>query len=132
MGARLGFSLAVFSDPDILIVDEVLAVGDKAFKQKSYTKTREMFKSGKSVLFSSHEDAHIREFCNRVVYIDDGKILYDGDVETGLKMYNEDIVKHKKERDIEKAEAKKKSSEAKSKSSEAKKRSSKSKKKSEA
>jgi teichoic acid transport system ATP-binding protein len=106
MGARLGFSLAIFSNPDILIIDEVLAVGDNAFKKKSLKKTREMFKSGKSILFSSHQDEHIRKFCSRVIYIEDGKILYDGDVETGLKMYNEDIEKLKEKRDKERVKIK--------------------------
>lgn len=88
MAARLGFALAIFSDPDILIIDEVFAVGDKDFKQKSFKKTREMFKSGKSILFSSHSEGQIRKFCNRVVYIKDGRIVFDGDVEEGLKLYN--------------------------------------------
>ena len=91
MSARLGFALAVFSNPDILIVDEVFAVGDKVFKEKSKAKTLELFNNGKSVLFSSHSDALIKEFCNRVLYIKDGKIAFDGDVEEGLKRYNEDI-----------------------------------------
>lgn len=88
MKARLGFALAIFSDPDILIVDEVFAVGDKDFKLKSAKKTKEMFKSGKSVLFSSHSESLIREFCSRVIYIKDGKVVYDGDVEEALCMYN--------------------------------------------
>lgn len=91
MSARLGFALAVFSDPDILIIDEVFAVGDKNFQQKSRAKTVELFKAGKSILFSSHSDSLIKEFCSRVIYIKDGKIAFDGDVEEGLKVYNEDI-----------------------------------------
>lgn len=92
MSARLGFALAAFSNPDILIVDEVFAVGDKRFKEKSRAKTVELFNSGKSILFSSHSDAQIREFCSRVIYIRDGKIAFDGNVDEGLKMYNEDIL----------------------------------------
>lgn len=96
MSARLGFALAVFSNPDILIIDEVFAVGDKTFKEKSRAKTIELFKSGKSVLFSSHSDNLIKEFCQRVIYIKDGKIEFDGDVEVGLKKYNDDIIAKRK------------------------------------
>jgi ABC-type polysaccharide/polyol phosphate transport system ATPase subunit len=88
MAARLGFSLAVYSNPDILIVDEVFAVGDKDFQQKSFEKTSEMFKSGKSVLFASHNDSQIRKFCSRVIVLVDGRIDFDGDVEEGLSYYN--------------------------------------------
>lgn len=88
MAARLGFALAIFSNPDILIIDEVFAVGDKDFRQKSFKKTKEMFESGKSILFSSHSDNQIRQFCNRVIYIRDGQIVFDGDVSEGLRIYN--------------------------------------------
>ena len=93
MAARLGFSLAIYSEPDILIIDEVFAVGDKDFKAKSKAKTQEMFKSGKSILFSSHSDNLIREFCSRVIYLNEGKIVFDGDVQEGLKLYNSTLRK---------------------------------------
>ncbi|MDD5935998.1 MAG: ABC transporter ATP-binding protein [Clostridiales bacterium] len=93
MAARLGFGLAVFSDPDILIVDEVFAVGDKRFQNKSREKTTQLFQAGKSILFSSHSDTLIRQFCNRVIYLRDGQIVYEGDVETGLSMYEDDVNK---------------------------------------
>lgn len=95
MSARLGFALAVYSNPEVLIIDEVLAVGDKNFQQKSREKVVEMFNAGKAVIFSSHSDGLIRQFCNRVIYLKDGKIVYDGDVEEGLKRYNEDVKKKK-------------------------------------
>lgn len=91
MSARLGFALAVYSNPEILIIDEVLAVGDKNFRQKSRQKVVRMFQEGKSVIFSSHSDEMIREFCSRVIYLRDGRIVFDGDVEEGLLKYNEDI-----------------------------------------
>lgn len=91
MAARLGFALAVFSKPEILIVDEVLAVGDKSFQQKSREKILEMFRQGKAVLFSSHSDHLIEEFCTRVIYLKEGRIAFDGDVKAGLRMYNEDV-----------------------------------------
>lgn len=95
MSARLGFALAVFSNPEILIIDEVLAVGDKNFQNKSRAKVIEMFNAGKSVIFSSHSDALIRQFCSRVIYLKDGRIVFDGDVEEGLHKYNEDTTKKK-------------------------------------
>ncbi len=95
MSARLGFALAVYSNPEVLIIDEVMAVGDKNFQVKSREKVVEMFEQGKTVIFSSHSDSLIRQFCNRVIYLKDGKIVFDGDVEEGLKKYNEDIKKKK-------------------------------------
>lgn len=91
MRARLGYALAVFSNPDILITDEVFAVGDKVFQEKSRAKTLELFRSGKSVIFSSHSDGLIKAFCTRVIYINDHKIAFDGDVLEGLQMYNNDL-----------------------------------------
>lgn len=96
MSARLGFALAVFINPEILIIDEVLAVGDKIFQKKSRAKVEELFRQGKAVLFSSHSDDLIRQFCSRVLYLKDGQIVYDGEVEEGLKRYNEDIKNRKK------------------------------------
>ena len=87
MSARLGFALAVFSDPDILIIDEVFAVGDRAFQEKSRQKTIKLFQSGKAILFSSHSDSLIRQFCNRVIYLRNSEIIYDGEVEKGLSLY---------------------------------------------
>lgn len=88
MGARLGFALAVYMEPDILIVDEVFAVGDKEFREKSKAKMKELFTSGKSIIFSSHSENLIKQFCDRVVYIRDGKIIFDGSVSRGLEIYN--------------------------------------------
>ena len=91
MKARLGFALAVSVDPDILIIDEVFAVGDKDFQNKSKKKTEEFFKQGKTILFVSHSEGLIREFCERVIYLKDGKIAYDGPVEGGLEVYRKDV-----------------------------------------
>ncbi len=88
MKSRLGFSLAIFENPDILILDEVFAVGDKDFKKKSRKKTIEMFESGKTILFSSHSSDQIRKFCDRVIYMEKGEIVFDGNVQEGLRLYN--------------------------------------------
>lgn len=91
MSARLGYALAIFSNPDVLITDEVFAVGDRVFREKSRQKTLEFFRAGKTVIFSSHSDGLIKSFCNRVIYVKDNKIAFDGDVEEGLAMYSRDI-----------------------------------------
>ena len=96
MFVRLAFALAINVEPEILIVDEVLAVGDKIFRKKSRDKIIEMFNQGKSVLFSSHADNLIEEFCSRVIYLRDGRIVYDGEVKEGLRLYNEDAGNRKK------------------------------------
>lgn len=96
MAARLGFALAVMVDPEILIIDEVFAVGDRDFQQKSRAKTMEFFEQGKTILFVSHSEDLIRSFCNRVIYLKDGFVQYDGEVEGGIAMYHEDIRKGSK------------------------------------
>ncbi len=88
MTARLGFALAIFTKHDILMVDEVFAVGDKVFKQKSEMKMKELFDSGECIIFASHSDAQLRRFCNRAIFIDEGEIVVDGSVEEALEAYN--------------------------------------------
>ncbi len=88
MKARLGFALAIFAEHDILIVDEVFAVGDKNFREKSAKKMEELFNSGKSIIFASHSDSQIRKFCNRAIFIDNSRIVVDGTVEEVLSEYN--------------------------------------------
>ena len=90
MKTRLGFALATFSNPDVLIIDEVFAVGDKKFRKKSAKKVREMMAAGKAIIFSSHSDGQIKEFCTRVIYLKDGKMVFDGGVKKGLQIYNAD------------------------------------------
>lgn len=91
MSARLGFALAVFSNPDILIIDEVFAVGDREFQVKSKTKMLELFRSGKSILFSSHSEQLVREFCNKVLYMKNGVAVHYGDIDRGFELYNSEI-----------------------------------------
>jgi len=81
MRARLGFSIAVSKVPQILIVDEVLSVGDGRFKKKSENKMLELINSDATVLFVSHSIAQIRRLCNRVVWLDKGKVCMIGKTE---------------------------------------------------
>lgn len=87
MVMRLGFSIAVQVDPDILLVDEVLAVGDEAFQQKCYDKVREFQQSGKTIIFVSHDLDAVRRVATRVIWLDSGVIRADGDVAGVLESY---------------------------------------------
>ncbi len=96
MAARLGFALAVNVDPDILIIDEVFAVGDRDFQQKSKQKTMEFFENGKTILFVSHSEELIRTFCTRVIYLHNGFIAFDGDVDEGIEFYHNTLKQNSK------------------------------------
>jgi lipopolysaccharide transport system ATP-binding protein len=78
MRARLGFSLAINISPEILVVDEVLSVGDDLFKRKCFAKMEELFKSGCTVFFVSHSSNSIVEICTRAILLDEGEIILDG------------------------------------------------------
>ena len=78
MVARLAFSIATIVDPEILIVDEILSVGDIAFQQKSENKMRSMIGGGTTVLFVSHSIEQIKKLCNRAVWLDHGKVIKIG------------------------------------------------------
>lgn len=78
MVARLAFSIATIVEPEILIVDEILSVGDIAFQKKSETKMKNMIAGGSTVLFVSHSLTQISEICNRIVWLEKGKIIKIG------------------------------------------------------
>ena len=84
---RLAFSIATQVDPEILIVDEILAVGDSHFRQKSEARMREMMSGGTTVLMVSHAMNQIRSMCNHVVWLDHGKVVLDGDTQTVCDAY---------------------------------------------
>ncbi len=76
---KLAFSIAVHVDPDVLLVDEVLAVGDEAFARKCLAKISEFQQAGKTILFVSHALDLVEQLCTRAVVVDHGKVQYDGD-----------------------------------------------------
>lgn len=89
MVMRLAFSIASLVDPEILIVDEILAVGDSAFQEKSKTKMLELMSGGTTVLFTSHSISQIKEMCDRVIWLDHGKVMDIGYPETVCNEYEE-------------------------------------------
>ena len=87
MYVRLAFAVAAHLDPEILIVDEVLAVGDSIFQKKCLGKMGDVAKEGRTVLFVSHNMASIISLCSRVIVLDKGVICFRGDADTGIKRY---------------------------------------------
>ena len=87
MTMRLAFSVAIEIDPDILIVDEVLAVGDSVFQEKSLGKIRQFVESGKTMLAVSHSPTMIRELCRRAIWLDHGQLMMDGDIDDVIQAY---------------------------------------------
>ncbi len=87
MYVRLGFSIAVNSGPDILLVDEILAVGDERFRRKCMKKMEEFKKEKKTIIFVSHSMDAVKEFCTRVIYIKSTKKEADGDPRQVIKTY---------------------------------------------
>ena len=89
MYARLGFSVAVHSDPDILLVDEVLSVGDAAFQEKCFAKMRDFQDQGVTIVLVSHGLDLIRQFCHRALLLDRGRIVEEGSPEVIVQRYEE-------------------------------------------
>jgi lipopolysaccharide transport system ATP-binding protein len=88
MKVRLGFSVAAFLEPDIIIIDEVLAVGDAAFQAKAVEKILSLTRDEqRTVLFVSHNLAAVKSLCSRCIYLKKGEVTFDGDVNTGISKY---------------------------------------------
>ena len=95
MIARLAFSIATIVDPEVLIVDEILSVGDLAFQQKSEEKMKSMIGGGTTVLYVSHSIDSIKSLCDRVIWLEHGKIVEIGDPRVVCKKYQELALKEK-------------------------------------
>ena len=89
MRARLGFSIATMVRPDILIVDEVLAVGDYKFRQKCKQRMNQMLDNGTTLLFVSHSINEVKELCDHAIWLNKGEALMIGDVDTVCDAYAE-------------------------------------------
>lgn len=102
MKAKLGFSIATLIDPDILIIDEILSVGDIKFRKKSGEKINEMMAEGVTVLLVSHSINQVRRICDRCIWIDNGKLIMEGTADEVCNAYVEDAnyAKIKKEKKL--------------------------------
>lgn len=87
MKARLAFSVSVHIDPEILILDEVLSVGDAIFKKKSYEKIKGFFEMGKTILFVSHSLDSVKLMCTRAIILDKGEKILDGETNFVVEQY---------------------------------------------
>lgn len=87
MVLRLGFSVAVHTDPEILVIDEVIAVGDQAFQVKCFDRMQELRRSGKTILCVSHSPALLVQMCERAIWLDHGQVIADGNIHEVLDAY---------------------------------------------
>ena len=86
---RLAFAVVINVNADILLVDEILSVGDEHFQNKCIEKMLELKKQGKTMVFVTHSMQSVRKLCSRAVWLSDGKIIMDSDVETVVNKYVE-------------------------------------------
>ena len=89
MMARLAFSIASVVQPEILIVDEILAVGDVAYQEKSFNRMKELMSGGATVLFVSHDLDKIEEMCDKVIWLDKGKVIMFGETKEVINSYKQ-------------------------------------------
>ena len=90
MFARLGFAVAVHTDSDIFLVDEVLAVGDRPFKRKCMARMEEIKKDGRTLFYVSHAPGSVRKMCDRVLVLEKGRLAFDGPTGAGIKFLKYD------------------------------------------
>lgn len=88
---RLAFAVAAHFEPEVLILDEVLAVGDAAFQQKCLAKMKQVSAQGRTIFFVSHDMMSVRQFCSRALLLEGGKLVADGDVIPVITSYLESI-----------------------------------------
>jgi ABC-2 type transport system ATP-binding protein len=90
MKVRAAFSVVSRMDEPILLVDEVLAVGDRGFRNKCYARIEEMLEEGRTLFFVSHNSGDLRRFCQRGLYLDKGRLQFDGGIEEAFDRYETD------------------------------------------
>ena len=90
MRVRVAFAVISRLEEPILLVDEVLAVGDRQFKQKCYNRIDELLAGGRTMFFVSHSEADLKRFCSRGLYLDKGRLILDGPIQEVVDRYNSD------------------------------------------
>jgi len=87
MKSRLGISVATAFKPDLLLIDEVLGVGDASFRKKSEKRVKDMISESGTVVIVSHSLGMLKSICNRIIVLESGSVLHEGNVEVGLELY---------------------------------------------
>ncbi|RDV46863.1 ABC transporter ATP-binding protein [Leifsonia sp. ku-ls] len=90
MKVRIAFSVIAQLEEPVLLVDEVLAVGDRGFREKCYRRIEELLAGGRTLFFVSHNEKDLRRFCRRGLYLDKGSLVLDGPIDDVLALYNAD------------------------------------------
>ncbi|GAA1442851.1 ABC transporter ATP-binding protein [Leifsonia poae] len=90
MKVRIAFSVISQLEEPIILVDEVLAVGDRGFREKCYRRIEELLEGGRTLFFVSHNERDLRRFCTRGLYLDKGGLVLDGPIDDVLELYNRD------------------------------------------
>ena len=94
MFVRLGFSIAAHLDADVMLIDEVLAVGDEAFQRKCLQRIRDLMDAGMTLVLVSHDAGTIESVCDRVVVLDEGRVAFDGPTVDALAEYRRLLSDH--------------------------------------
>ena len=90
MRVRIAFSVISQLEEPIILVDEVLAVGDKGFREKCYRRIEELLEGGRTLFFVSHNERDLRRFCTRGLYLEKGRLVFDGPIDEALERYSSD------------------------------------------
>ena len=96
MKSKLGFAISINVDPDILVIDEALSVGDQTFTQKSLNKIHEFKDAGKTIFFVSHNLKQVREFCTKIMWIEAGEVKAFGETNEIMDQYETFLKDYKK------------------------------------
>lgn len=107
MKSRLGFSISINMEPDILIIDEALSVGDSSFNEKCFNKIRELQQKGKTIFFVSHSVSELKKYCNKGIWIEGGMLVSTGSIEDVCQEYTSYIENYKLKNTKERAIARK-------------------------
>ena len=97
MRARLGFAIATSVEPDILLLDEVLATGDAAFREKSKARVLELVREAKAIVLVTHDMSWVSEYCNRAILIEKGRIVHQGSPDEVVAIHKEHMAERRAE-----------------------------------